>query len=117
MKKCLECGDTLIGRSDKKFCSDACRNTFNNKSNSENNLFIRNVNNALKKNRKILEELLVGDKTKVHKDVLYKRSFDFDLITRIYTTQKGSVYRFCYEYGYLQLEHDFVLIVKREQTQ
>ena len=32
-KLCLECGDKLFGRIDKKFCSDACRNAYNNKIN------------------------------------------------------------------------------------
>ena len=35
-KRCLECNDVLHGRSDKKFCSDACRNTYNNKKKSIN---------------------------------------------------------------------------------
>ena len=30
-KKCLDCGDSLRGRTDKKFCSDQCRNSYNNK--------------------------------------------------------------------------------------
>ena len=31
-KVCPECGEKIIGRVDKKFCSDYCRNAFNNKS-------------------------------------------------------------------------------------
>ena len=27
-KKCPECGDKIVGRIDKKFCSDACRNSY-----------------------------------------------------------------------------------------
>ena len=34
---CPECGDKLKGRADKKFCSDACRNAYNNKLNSDAN--------------------------------------------------------------------------------
>ena len=33
-KMCPECGKPVFGRIDKKFCSDACRNAFNNKANS-----------------------------------------------------------------------------------
>ena len=32
-KECLECGVLVKGRIDKKFCSDYCRNSFNNKVN------------------------------------------------------------------------------------
>ena len=42
MKTCLECGEPILGRSDKKFCSDLCRNAYNNKANSDSNNFVRN---------------------------------------------------------------------------
>lgn len=29
-KKCLECGEKIVGRADKKFCNDYCRNAYNN---------------------------------------------------------------------------------------
>jgi len=56
-RKCLECGDHLKGRIDKKFCSDYCRNSFNNKVNKDSKNLIRNMNNRLRKNHKILSEL------------------------------------------------------------
>ena len=34
-KQCLECGDKIVGRIDKKFCSDGCRNAYNNKVNKD----------------------------------------------------------------------------------
>ena len=42
-KTCLECGDTFAGRVDKKFCSDGCRNTYNNKINKDSKNLIRNT--------------------------------------------------------------------------
>ena len=57
-KNCLECNKTLKGRVDKKFCSDLCRNSYNNKLNSDTNSYVRNINNILRKNRRILEETL-----------------------------------------------------------
>ena len=54
--KCLECGEPVIGRIDKKFCSDYCRNTFNNKVNKESKNLIRNINNRLRKNHRVLTE-------------------------------------------------------------
>lgn len=35
--KCKKCGNTSNGRSDKLFCSDRCRNTFNQEGNCEKN--------------------------------------------------------------------------------
>jgi hypothetical protein len=116
MKNCLECGEPILGRSDKKFCSDLCRNVYNNKVNSDSNNFVRNTNNALRRNRKILEDLCKDDKSKTIRNTLVDRGFDFNLFTSIRTTQKGSTYYFVYEYGYLELDKDFFLIVKDNKS-
>ena len=112
MKNCLECGENIVGRADKKFCSDMCRNAYNNKLNSDSYNIVRNMNNQLRKNRRILEEICVSEKAKVTKNTLIQKGFDFNLITSIRTTQKGSTYFFVYDFGYLPLENDFYLIVK-----
>jgi hypothetical protein len=113
-RNCPECGEVIKGRIDKKFCSDLCRNSFNNKLNSDTNNYVRNINNSLRKNRRILEELLKGDTTKVAKQKLVDKGFNFNFYTNINTTKTNNTYYFCYEYGYLHLENSFVLIVKRK---
>jgi len=115
-KVCLDCGEPITGRMDKKFCSDMCRNNYNNRLNSEVTNYVRNVNNILRKNRRILLELIPADgKISVHKDKLTNKGFNFNYLTHLYTTQKGSSYRFVYEYGYLPLDNDFYMLVIREQ--
>jgi predicted nucleic acid-binding Zn ribbon protein len=113
-KRCLECGEIIIGRSDKKFCSDYCRNAYNNKQNRVSNNLIRNVNNRLKKNWKILEELNPNDKTKVHVNKLKEKGFDFNLFTGIYTTKKQTVYYFVYNQGYLKTDNNYYILVKKQ---
>lgn len=118
-RKCPECGEKIVGRADKKFCSDECRNNHNNRQNSDITNFVRNINNQLRKNRRILESLAPEGKAKVHRNKLIEKSFNFAYFTHVYRTQKGSVYHYCYEYGYLLLENDYYLIVcntKNEQT-
>ena len=114
-KECPECGRPVHGRIDKKFCSDACRNAFNNKANSSTTNYMRNVNNALAKNRRVLMELNPDGKKKIHRDKLLKKGFDFDFHTNTYTTKAGDIYFFCYEQGYLQLEDGYVLLVERSE--
>lgn len=112
-KSCLECQGKIVGRIDKKFCSDYCRNSFNNKVNKDNVNFIRNTNNKLRKNWRILEELNPDEKCKVSKQKLEILGFDFNLFTSIYTTKTGNTYYFCYNQGYLKLENDYFALVKR----
>jgi len=112
-RKCLDCGETLVGRIDKKFCSDMCRNSYNNRLNTESADLVRKVNTILRKNRRILAGLIPVDKVTVHKDKLVNMGFNFSYFTSIYTTQKGATYKFCYEYGYLPIENDFIMLVLR----
>lgn len=113
-KLCPECGEAIIGRADKKFCSDMCRNAWNNKQKRNVNNNFRNVHGILRKNWQILDELNPEDKHTVHKDMLVKRGFNFDYHTNIYTTKTGKVYYFCYELGYLPIENNFYALVRRK---
>lgn len=112
-KSCLECSEKIVGRTDKKFCSDYCRNAYNNNLNKDRKNLVRNINNLLRKNYRILEELNPAEKTKASKSKLLARGFSFDYFTSIYTTKTGNIYYFVYDQGYLPLEGDFYALVKR----
>ena len=79
MKNCLECGDAIAGREDKKFCCDCCRNSYNNKINKDTNNYMRNINNKLRKNYRILSELNTDKKTKTTRTKLLDKGFDLIL--------------------------------------
>jgi len=111
---CLECGEKIIGRSDKKFCNDACRNAYNNKQNKDSSNLMRNINNKLRKNYRILVEINVEGKTKVTKSKLDSLGFDFEYFTNLKVYKNGSEYKFVYDYGYKLLDDDFILIVKNQ---
>lgn len=112
-RKCLDCGATLKGRSDKKFCSDQCRNDYNNTMNREANSLVRNVHSVLRKNRKILCELYENGKKKIHKDALLVSEFNINFFTHLVETENDSVLtRYCYEYGYRDMDSEYLLLVK-----
>jgi hypothetical protein len=104
---CLECQEPIKGRIDKKFCSDYCRNTYNNSVAKDSKNLVRNINNRLKKNYKILSELNTTGKTKVSRTKLYDKGFDFQLFTSIYQTKTGNTYFYVYDEGYLALENEW----------
>ncbi|WP_299128509.1 hypothetical protein [uncultured Winogradskyella sp.] len=111
---CLECGNRIIGRIDKKFCNDGCRNTYNNRLNKDSKNLIRNTNNRLRKNYRILEALNPNKKTKCSRAKLIEKGFDFNYITSLYTTKVGTVYYFVYDQGYLPLKGEYYALVKRD---
>jgi len=113
-KQCPECGGKIVGREDKRFCSDYCRNAHNNKVNKDSKNLIRNTNNRLRKNYKILSDLNKSGKTKINKIKLLDQNFDFNYFTSIYTTKTGNTYFYVYDQGYLPLEKEYYLLIKRE---
>ncbi|MCS6819456.1 MAG: hypothetical protein NZ522_05840 [Chitinophagales bacterium] len=116
-RTCLECGAKLVGRADKKFCSDACRITWNNRRNSDTTNYMAVVNNILRKNRRILLTLNPGGKTRISREKLLEHGFDFTYFTSQYKTREGAVYHFCYEQGYLELDnHHYLLVVKKDRS-
>lgn len=117
-KECLACGKVLHGRADKKFCNDYCRNAYNNNLKSANSSVIRNINNILLKNRRILETILGEEETKkTTKERLLQQGFQFKYLTHSLPNKKGDTYFFSYEYGYLPLDNDWFLVVKRNEKQ
>src|SRR6187200_3279024 len=114
---CLSCNKPVKGRTDKKFCDDYCRNNYNNQLKADSSNLVRNINNALGKNRRIMESLFGSEEemAKTTKDKLLQKGFQFKYITHLYTNKKGNTYFFCYDLGYLPLENDWYLIVKRKE--
>ncbi len=111
-RTCLDCGERIRGRSDKKFCSDQCRNNYNNKLNRDSNNLVRNVHNVLRKNRRILADLFDAGKTRVHKDALVVAGFTFNFFTHLVEPEKGPSCRYCYEYGFFDIDDEYLRIVK-----
>lgn len=113
---CNECEQPLIGRVDKKFCNDLCRNSFNNRINKDANEYVRKVNVILRKNRRILSALMNGkEKGKTTKEELLLNGFNFYYYTNLYKTKQGKTYYFIYELGYLELEDELFALVKKQE--
>lgn len=114
---CHSCGKALRGRSDKKYCDDYCRSQYNNQIKSDGDTIVRRVNAVLRKNRTILQKVLPqGEEMyKLPRERLLQMGFNLKHITHTYTNKKGNVYFFCYDFGYLPLEHDWYLVVRRKE--
>lgn len=114
-RTCLECGEELHGRIDKRYCDDLCRNAHHNRMNRQRVNLVRTVNRILSKNRRILAELNPGEKSKSHRNKLLQKGFNFTYYTHTYTTKAGAVYYFCYDKGYLPLDNEWLALVTNEE--
>lgn len=112
---CLYCGDPIVGRSDKKFCDDQCRNTYNNKVNRIHELTIIETNKILRKNRSILSRLSPAGKTTIPRTYLELGGFDFDHFTKLFRSKNGNTYYIVYDHGYMPISVDKILIVSNEE--
>ncbi|MBR0533529.1 MAG: hypothetical protein IJK19_02410 [Bacteroidales bacterium] len=111
-KKCLECGNAFNGRSDKKFCSDMCRNAYHNRIYRQEKSLITQVNSKLAANRRILENLYSAGVRKVPKNLLEEEKFDFGHYTSLSRNKLGKVTYRCYEFTYYSDLHRNVTIRK-----
>jgi hypothetical protein len=116
-RTCLQCSHVLTGRKDQKFCSDYCRNTFNNRKNEDATEHMRRVNNILRKNRRILKEYLLQENHAVTGLQLAEEGFNFHYFTNTYRTREGIDHFFCYDHGYVRLESDLFTIVRKKDIE
>lgn len=102
-KECLNCSKELEGRTDKKFCDPQCKSAYQYQKEKESpERFYNKVDNQLKLNRKILKEYNKGGKVTIRSKVLLDLGFDPKYFTHYWKNQKGDVYLFVYEFGFLK---------------
>ena len=76
---------------------------------------LRNINRILRRNRKILKELLPQgtEKITITKSHLEFLQFHFCFYTHSHTNKNGYTFLFCYEFGYLTISPDRVVVIRR----
>ncbi|WP_248723258.1 hypothetical protein [Seonamhaeicola sp. ML3] len=115
-KKCLSCGKELTGRSDKKYCDNHCKSSFQyQQSKTAAPRFYNKVDNQLKLNRKLLKHYNRAGKAIIRSKVLLEQGFDPNFFTHYWKNQKGDIYWFVYEFGFLKKKEynaeKYVLII------
>ncbi len=99
---CAECGAELHGRSDKKFCDDQCRSTFNNKTYSHDLKSVKEVNRILASNRRALKLALELHGSKTTWSNLISLGFNPNYCTGAYLGIGQKLVYECYEYSWEQ---------------
>jgi hypothetical protein len=116
-RNCLNCGDPLKGRADKKFCDDKCRTQYNNRLSSAASALVSGINNVLRRNRRIMQQMIPHEMGKISlsKKQLSDKGFNFIYHTHTYINKAGATYCFCYEYGYMELDNGNYMLVRRKE--
>lgn len=109
---CQFCKKIVKGRADKKFCDDQCRSSYHYQSNWADRNVMNRINQILKKNRKILQEIHQCGKTNCKKQELLSAGLNFNF----YTHSTDKKHHFCYEYGYQYIDHSRIEIIKLTNT-
>ena len=102
-KLCANCDEKFMGRSGKKFCSDYCKSNFHYERNKMNeDSFYKQVDKQLKLNRKRLKRFNASGKSTVRAELILKEGFDPTFFTHYWKNNRGDVYLFCFEFGFLK---------------
>ena len=97
-KQCPHCQSYFFGRTDKLFCSLACKNSFHNQNRKSDLAYT--IDHDLHHNRTVLQQLIPLEVKKAtwSRKVLEKLGFKFELVTGFTRTSNGKIIRKVYEY-------------------
>ena len=99
-RKCPVCETIIVGRSDKKYCSDQCRSLANSEKKKISEWPILELNKTLRKNRTILRTLCPAGRSVVRKEVMDAMGYDITVFSSIFVTGNKQIYYLCYDYGF-----------------
>jgi len=123
-RHCENCGKVLFGRTDKRFCNDTCRNTFNREKHLrekiKENENLPEILRIIKRNYQILKSKGPGPMDKYFQliipvEELVNEGFNFKYFTSIYFFG-NELWRFCFERGWRKDDEYFYIQDRPEQV-
>ena len=107
---CLQCGLPLVGRADKKYCDDGCRNSYHNARMMDANRICRPYHRSLKQNYSLLFDHLQSGQNVIHKDELMLHGFDPKMSTTFQLMEDGTLCYGVYDLEYFELKDRYIQI-------
>jgi len=121
-KRCENCGEQIVGRTDKRFCDTYCKNTFNsNRRKAEAIELHENADEILKiikRNYEILKsyqkaKFIEGETIYFKKEDLEKDGVNQNFFTSIWI-DRDQIWKFCFERGWM-ISGDFCYVTDRDE--
>ena len=97
---CLECGERFSGRSDKRFCCDACRNSYHNAVSRQSKAYSYRINSILHRNHSILEECMEAGRMRIGRREMNEKMFAEKYFTALTRKFPGRPVYTCYDISY-----------------
>ena len=116
-RNCKQCGQPInlsVGRKDRLFCNEICKNRYHNEQIYEEQQEVKRIQLILKKNRRILKKMFTRkDRDLIAKERLLKEGYEFDYHTHfVISKTKQYPYTFCFDYGYRKVNEELFKVVK-----
>jgi hypothetical protein len=103
METCLNCSETLTGRSDKIYCNPYCKSSYHYRINNEKEeSMFKRIDKQLKLNRRLLKNYNKAGKSTIRSENLIAEGFNPKYFTHYWKNKKNDVYLFCFEYGFIE---------------
>ena len=103
-----------MGRSDKKYCHDACRSQHFHQQHAEEREKIRAINIILRNNRRILKQYQASGGSILSRSALREQGFKFEFFTHVKDLKHGSRAYFCYDLAYVCEEEGKYRLISEE---
>lgn len=102
IKLCPVCLSPVIGRTDKVYCSEKCKNAANYQAKACKTKMKARMIQALDKNYSILNIMMANGTTSIRKEALESLGFDFSVCTSIKKGRCGHTLTCCFDMQYVQ---------------
>jgi len=77
---------------------------------------LRSINSILRKNRRVLEELLGDETQRLNREKLLQHGFHFGYHTHVREANDGRTEYYCYDYGYRPISADSFQLVRTAEN-
>ena len=113
--KCKICNTIVKGRSDKKFCSQRCKNYYHLNLRKVTAIAVKEIDIILHRNRSILLEVVGKNlmQKKIERIVLERKKFNFNYNTHSHINSKNKTLFWVYDFAWMSFSDDEILIVRK----
>lgn len=112
IRTCKLCKNTLVGRSDKVYCSLKCKSDYNQRLHGATRIVTGEIDNILHRNRCTLLEIMGKNKTqmKIPRNQLDKKKFNYSYLTHFHVNNQGKMVHYVYDFSWMIFSDQEVLI-------